>query len=176
MFDQEKWVMLGKAIEIATNQHSDQYDKGGKPYILHCLHVMNNVGDDPERMTAAVLHDLIEDTSWELSDLKLAGFSDHIVYVVDLLTHQRGMSREEYIERITEDMDAMVIKIADLKHNMDLSRLPVVGQKDIERRKQYEKDLVKLQAAVNQVEELVRHYFPSIQAEQDRLFELINTK
>lgn len=142
MQNEKQWEMLSKAIQIAANQHDGQFDKAGMPYILHCIHVMEEVrkrvSDDPYILQAAVLHDLIEDTEWEISDLTIAGFSEPVLNTLQLLTHHRHLSYEEYIDRMLIDYEAMVIKLADLRHNMDLTRLPEITERDEKRREKYE--------------------------------------
>lgn len=132
---------LGTAIAITSVAFKDKTDKGGHPYILHCLHVMNKMKyyDDHELMSAAVMHDLIEDTSWTIDQLRSEGFSEKVLTIVDALTHKDGESYQDYITRIKQDPDAVKIKIQDLRHNSDILRIKGVRKKDIERIEKYHK-------------------------------------
>jgi (p)ppGpp synthase/HD superfamily hydrolase len=115
---------LATAIFIASNAHLNQLDKGGRPYILHPLHVMNKVshlGD--EYMMAAVMHDVIEDSNIEMNYLIMKGFNKNVLYSVGLLTNDEGLPYMDYIMLLATDPIARAVKIADLEHNMDISRM-----------------------------------------------------
>lgn len=130
--------MLGKAIGIVSNVFANKKDKGGEPYILHCLRVMNSVrhlGHDV--MCAAVLHDLVEDTLWDNQMLINFGFSNDIVTWVDLLTHKRTDSYDDYIKKLSFSRVATKIKMADLRDNSDITRLKGLTKKDHERIEKY---------------------------------------
>lgn len=127
---------LNLAINLATDKHSKQVDKAGDPYILHPLWVMNKV-KSLEAKIVAVLHDIVEDTDITIEDLIFKGFDDNIVYAVDILTKRKGMDYENYIDLIGENEIAMEVKMADLEHNMDLSRLKEITDKDRQRLLKY---------------------------------------
>ena len=127
------------AIELAIKYHKGQIDKGGNSYILHPLEVMNNV-DRMESKIVAVLHDIIEDTECTVDILKEWGINEDAIESINTLTHKEGMSYMEYIREISYDFIAIEVKLADLKCNMDLSRLNrKVTNKDLERNKKYMK-------------------------------------
>lgn len=132
---------LGRAIRIASKAFDQVEDKGGKPYILHCLWVMNKVrhlGED--YMIAAVLHDLIEDSPhWELTDLEEQGFDEDVILAIDLLTHPKGMSYMTYIRRLSNNKIARAVKMRDLEHNSKITRLKDLRPKDSERNMKYHK-------------------------------------
>lgn len=89
----KKGEMLGKAIVIATNAHAGQYDKGGKPYILHPLTVLHKLKtDDEELQCIGVMHDLFEDTNTTVDDLRAEGFSERVINGVLALTKMPGQS------------------------------------------------------------------------------------
>jgi len=115
--------MIDTALKIAAAVHAGQKDLAGMPYILHPLTVMSMV-DSLDEKVVALLHDVIEDSATSLNDLRLAGFSGAIVQAVGLLTKPRPYVYMDYIKAISESELARVVKIADLAHNMDLSRLP----------------------------------------------------
>lgn len=129
---------LAKAISIATSAHKNQVDKGGKPYIEHPLRIMKHMATDAARIVA-VLHDVIEDSDYSLDHLVAAGFSEEIVQAVEVLTKQEGESYKNYLRRIKTNPIAIAVKLADLQDNMDLTRLPTITEKDIERQKKYSK-------------------------------------
>ena len=66
-------ILLNRAIELAKKAHKNQKDKAGKPYIGHCLRVMDSL-NTPEDKIVGVLHDVIEDTDVKLSTNNLPGF------------------------------------------------------------------------------------------------------
>jgi len=127
---------LEKAILIAVNAHMGQKDKSGSPYILHPLRVMQNV-DTTEAKIVAVLHDVVENTDVTFDDLIEANIPKHLVITLRLLTHNENLSYEEYIEKLAENPLAVKVKLADMKDNMDLSRLRKVADEEIERMKKY---------------------------------------
>ena len=130
---------VSKALEIATRAHRGQLDKAGEPYINHPKAVARMLGTE-EAQTVALLHDVIEDTNVTLDDLKEAGFSDNIITAVDCLTHRDGEKREEYIMRVSRNPLATMVKLADLKHNQDLSRIKSPGEKDFARVARYKEE------------------------------------
>lgn len=143
-----KNTSLADAISLAAAAFVDKTDKSGKPYILHCLHVMATVDQtDPELMTIAVLHDIVEDTNYTLMDLFHLGYSDRVINALELLTHEEDVSYEDYIAAISSNEDATKVKIADLMHNSDITRLKGVRDKDLERIQKYHKAFVVLTAA-----------------------------
>ena len=138
-----KKLYLDRAIELAKQHHEGQTDKAGKPYIEHPLRVMNQVESEEEKIVA-VLHDIVEDTDISLDDLRSEGFSEEVVSAVECLTKQDGENYDLYIERISFNPLAVKIKLADLEDNRDLTRLPEVTDKDLERIEKYDKALEKL--------------------------------
>ena len=138
-----KKLYLDRAIELAKQHHEGQTDKAGKPYIEHPLRVMNQVESEEEKIVA-VLHDIVEDTEISLDDLRSEGFSEEVVSAVECLTKQDGENYDSYIERISFNPLAVKIKLADLEDNSDLTRLPEVTDKDLERIEKYDKALEKL--------------------------------
>ncbi|MGJ7437858.1 HD domain-containing protein [Streptococcus equinus] len=129
------------AHEIAKRAHKGQVDKAGAPYILHPETVASFVTKDDEKIVA-YLHDVIEDTPCQLRDLENAGFSPEIIKAVDLLTRKTGQSYKQYLKLVKTNELARVVKLADLKHNSDLSRLTHVTENDIKRLKKYQDAIV----------------------------------
>ena len=127
-----------KAIILMYNMHKNQLDKGGMPYVLHPFHVAEQM-DDEDSTVVALLHDIVEDTSITLNDLVDFGFSKAQIDAISILTHPDGMDYFDYIRRIATNEISLKVKLADLQHNMDLTRIDSVDNRDLERVKKYKK-------------------------------------
>jgi (p)ppGpp synthase/HD superfamily hydrolase len=115
---------LDKMITLAVKAHRGQLDKGGMPYITHPLAVMGLMAtDDIELLCIAVGHDLLEDTDVTVKMLREWGFTSRVVNGIVSLTKVDGESYGMYKAKVMMSPDAIKVKIADLTHNMDLSRL-----------------------------------------------------
>lgn len=125
------------ALELAVEKHKNQTDKAGNPYILHPLHVMENV-NNKEGKIVAILHDIIEDTYITENYLLKIGLSKRIVDAVVALTRSEDIDYQEYIKTLSSNPLAKEVKLADLEHNMDLKRLPTLEEKDLERNRKYQ--------------------------------------
>lgn len=148
-----KGEMLDIAILIAVNAHHGQFDKGGNPYILHPLKVMHYLkSDDEELQCIAVLHDVVEDCSVTFQDLLDAGLSIRVVDAIRCLTKQVGQSYKEYQFEVRSNRDAMLVKMADLRHNSDIRRLKGVTEKDLERVAKYQRFYMELRCALAQLD------------------------
>lgn len=131
--------MLAIAIALASDKFKDITDKANRPYILHCLRVMDGLRTkDDELMIIAVLHDLLEDTDITVSDLLQMGFSQRVVDALSLLNHQRGVSYDVYINAVGTNYDAIRVKQSDLKDNSDISRMKGLTEKDFARMQKYQ--------------------------------------
>lgn len=130
--------MLSRAIRFAATKHDDQLDKSGEPYILHVLSVMLLTESSDEAIRcAAVLHDVIEDTDATWQDLEDIYMTQEVIEIVRAVTKQRGQSYAQYQNAVFANYKAMVVKLADLRHNSDLRRLKGVTDKDISRTVRY---------------------------------------
>jgi (p)ppGpp synthase/HD superfamily hydrolase len=127
---------LEDAIALAVEAHRGQKEKAGQPYILHVLRVMFRLDTEQEQM-AGVLHDLVEDTSYTLDDLRRLGYPESVVVAIDCLTRREDESYEEFVERAGAHPIAQRVKLADLEDNMDIRRLPAVTERDRERLNRY---------------------------------------
>lgn len=137
--------MLGKAIALASKAFENKTDKGGQPYILHCLRVMNNLHtDDEELKIIAVLHDVPEDTKIGIVELQDLGFSIRVIKALDLLTHDPNTPYDDYIKAISFNDDATKVKLADLKDNSDITRLKGLSKKDFDRMEKYHRSYIYL--------------------------------
>lgn len=109
------------AAKIAEEAHRGQYDKGGMPYIFHPLHLAEQM---PDEYTAAIalLHDVMEDTAVTEAELA-AQFPPRVMEALRLLTHDKNEDYFAYVARIRENPDARAVKLADLRHNSNRTRL-----------------------------------------------------
>jgi (p)ppGpp synthase/HD superfamily hydrolase len=131
--------MLETALNIVNQAFAQHTDKAGQPYIGHLLRVQQTVaerGGDAQRQTIALLHDLLEDTPYTAADLREI-FPEAVVVAVELLTKQDGQTYEAYLQALRQNEDAVAVKLADLKDNMDLTRLPALTEKDWSRLQKY---------------------------------------
>lgn len=146
----KKGEMLGKAIKIAVDAHEGQ-QAAGLPYILHVLKVMHYTKtQDEEVQCIAVLHDSVEDNkNVTFVDLMMQGMSLRVVEGVRALTKMPGQTLDEYKAIVKANKDAVLIKMADLRHNSDIRRLKGVTQKDIERTAKYHQFYLELQQELN---------------------------
>lgn len=127
---------LDKAINIAATAHADQLDKAGQPYILHPLRLMLQFNTESARIVA-IMHDVIEDSHYTFTDLKKAGFSDAIITAIDCLTKRNHEDYHDFIERVSQNEIATKVKIADIKDNLDITRLTELSEQDLQRIKKY---------------------------------------
>ncbi len=129
--------LLEQAIVLAVESHAGQVDKAERPYILHPLYLMLQM-ETEEEMITAVLHDIIEDTTITLAQLRQMGFPETVLAALELLTHKTAETPyEEYIAAIKTNPLACKVKLTDLSHNMDIRRLPTVTLKDWGRLEKY---------------------------------------
>ena len=134
MHMQQSQESLARAI--AEKAHADQVDKAGEPYIGHPAHVAASVEGDKAK-AVAWLHDVVEDTSTTFDDLRAAGVDDEVLVALELLTHDKSAPFMEYVAAIKKNDLARTVKLADLAHNSDLSRLPEVTETDLRRVEKY---------------------------------------
>lgn len=132
-----------KAMAIAYEAHMGQVDKAGVPYVFHPCHVADGMPDEIST-AAALLHDVVEDTNWSFEQLEKEGIPEAVIRPLKLLTHQKEDSYEDYIRKIAQDPVAEKVKLADLAHNSDLSRLPEITEKDRLRIEKYRKAMAYL--------------------------------
>jgi hypothetical protein len=130
---------IEKALQIAVQTHEGQKDKDGQPYILHPLRVMHGVhGSDAQ--IVAILHDVVEDTSVTIEDLRTAGFSETILAGVGSVTHGKEESYVDYVVRCKGNPLGRQVKLADLEDNSRLSRMllrPDRLERDLARMRKY---------------------------------------
>ena len=126
------------ALSIARQAHEGQLDKAEVDYIEHPIYVASQV-DTEEEKAVALLHDVIEDSPVSAEELLQAGLPETVVTAVQVLTKKKEQDYQTYLETVKKNPLARVVKLADLKHNSDLSRLSSITEKDRERLKKYKK-------------------------------------
>ena len=125
------------AFQIAKIAFEGKTDRAGKPYLEHLVRVADKFKDDDFMYPIAILHDLIEDCpEWNEKSLRCL-FSKKIVDTIVLLTKQKDQDYLDYIDKINQNSWATRVKLADLKDNMDISRLSDIRQSDIHRLQKY---------------------------------------
>ena len=133
-------TMLDLALKIATEAHKGQKDKGGRDYINHPLTVAS-LCDTEEEKIVALLHDVVEDTDVTLQNLKDYGFSSEILDAVNCITKKPGVSYDDYLLKVKNNELARKVKIADMTHNSDISRIPNPTDKDYARVEKYKEKI-----------------------------------
>ena len=128
--------MTKKAMKLCFEAHKDQVDKSGLPYVFHPFHLAEEMQDEKSTV-AALLHDVAEDTDLSLEEIYEYGFGEEVMAALALLTHGDGVPYMEYVAAIKQNPIARAVKLADLKHNSDLSRLDEISPKALERREKY---------------------------------------
>ncbi len=131
--------MTREAMKIAYNAHYNQFDRAGVPYIYHPIHLAENM-DSEIACVVALLHDVVEDTDITMEELEKA-FPREVIEILKLLTHDKKVDYMEYIKRIKENEIARKVKIEDILHNADETRLDSITEEDIIRREKYKKAL-----------------------------------
>jgi (p)ppGpp synthase/HD superfamily hydrolase len=126
-----------KAMGICFEAHKDQVDKSGLPYIHHPLHLAEQMTDE-DTTVVALLHDVMEDSSITAEDLVKEGFGEHIINALLLMTHDDDVDYLDYVRAIKGNPIARTVKLADLAHNSDITRLNTVTEKDLKRVEQYQ--------------------------------------
>lgn len=128
--------MTKKALKLCFEAHKEQTDKSGLPYVFHPFHLAEQMTDE-ETVTAALLHDVVEDTTYTFDDLLQMGFPTKVVDALRLLTHGKDVPYMDYVQALKDDPIARAVKLADLRHNSDHSRLDNPDEKALARAEKY---------------------------------------
>ena len=134
-----------KAMKLCFAAHKNQVDKSGLPYVFHPFHLAEQMEDELSTVVA-LLHDVVEDSSYTFADLKDMGYPAAVLEALTLLTHDDETPYLDYVANIKNDPIARAVKLADLRHNSDLTRLDRVDEKALERVEKYRKAMELLQA------------------------------
>ncbi len=137
-----------KALKISFAAHKNQTDKSGIPYVYHPFHLAEQM-EDQYAVCVALLHDVVEDAGVLLHDLRREGFPEPVIEAIALMTHNESVPYLTYVNRLKENPLAKRVKLADLRHNSDLSRLDSVTEKDLERVEKYKKAIALLESHEN---------------------------
>lgn len=132
-----------KAMKISFEAHKNQVDKNGMPYIYHPVHLAEQMNDE-NTICVALLHDVVEDTDITFEDLSKEGFPDEIIAALKLMTHDKSVPYMDYVKQIATNPIASAVKLADLRHNSDLTRLDVVDEKALARAEKYKQAIALL--------------------------------
>ena len=127
-----------KALKLCFEAHKEQTDKTGLPYVFHPFHLAEQM-DDEISTVCALLHDVVEDTDITLSDLTDMGYPAEVTEVLALLTHAPEVPYMEYVAKIKTNDTAKKVKLADLRHNSDVTRLDYVDEWAEKRNEKYRK-------------------------------------
>lgn len=134
--------MTKAAMKLCFEAHKDQIDKAGIPYVFHPISLAERFGEDQEAETCvALLHDVLEDTDYTVDDIRAAGMSEEVIEALLLLNHNPKVEYMDYVRHLSKNNIARHVKIYDLQHNSDLSRLEKVAEKDLKRVEKYKEAL-----------------------------------
>ena len=125
-----------KALKVCFEAHKEQIDKTGMPYVFHPFHLAEQM-DDEISTVCALLHDVVEDTEMTFASLSEMGFPAAVIEVLNLLTHEDDVPYMDYVKKIGTNPIAKKVKIADLTHNSDMTRLAQIDEKALKRNAKY---------------------------------------
>ena len=125
-----------KALKVCFEAHKEQIDKTGIPYVFHPFHLAEQM-DDEISTVCALLHDVVEDTEITFASLSEMGFPAVVIEVLNLLTHEDGVPYMDYVKKIGTNPIAKKVKIADLTHNSDVTRLDHIDEYAMKRNEKY---------------------------------------
>lgn len=141
--------LSARALKLALDSHDGQLDLAGNEYIFHIVQVgkfVKEVTNKDEVLAVAYLHDILEDTQVTEEDLKII-FSNEVVEAVKILTRKKYEPYSSYLERVKSDKLATIVKLADLKHNSDLTRISNPTERDYKRYEKYRKAITYLKGS-----------------------------
>ena len=139
-----------KAMKLCFEAHKDQGDKSGMPYVFQPFHVAEQMTDEVTTIVA-LLHDVVEDTDYKLDDIAAMGFGQDVVDALALMTHDKNVPYLDYVAKLKDNPIARTVKLADLAHNSDPTRLDVIDEKTKERLAKYRKAIAILDSSVQNV-------------------------
>lgn len=128
--------MTRKAMKLCFEAHKDQVDKSGMPYVFHPYHLAEQMHDEATTVVA-LLHDVVEDTEYSIEDIRKMEFPEKIVTALQLMTHEESVPYMDYVLKLRKNPITKAVKLADLNHNSDLSRLNHVDEKALKRKEKY---------------------------------------
>lgn len=125
-----------KAMRLCFESHKEQTDKTGMPYVFHPFHLAEQMKDE-DTTVVALLHDVVEDTDCTLDDLRAMGFSERVIEAIGMMTHDPAVPYMDYVALLKGNPITRAVKLADLRHNSDLTRFDSVTPRDLERQEKY---------------------------------------
>lgn len=131
-------ALTKKAMCLCFEAHKDQVDKSGTPYVFHPFHLAEQMQDEYTTVTA-LLHDVVEDTDYTIEDLIDMDYPREVIEALQLLTHTNSVPYLDYVKAIKNNPIAKAVKLADLQHNSDTSRLDEITQDALNRVEKYKK-------------------------------------
>lgn len=132
------------ALKLCFEAHKEQLDKSGMPYVFHPFHLAEQM-ETEETTIVALLHDVIEDTEYTIAGLTSMGFDKAVTDAIALMTHADGVAYMDYVRTIKNNPIAKAVKLADLRHNSDLTRLNTIDEDALKRREKYLKAITLLE-------------------------------
>jgi (p)ppGpp synthase/HD superfamily hydrolase len=129
-------ALTKKALKLSFEAPKNQVDKTGLPYVFHPFHLAEQMTDEISTI-CALLHDVIEDTEYTFEDIHELGFPQKVIDILKLLTHDESVPYMEYVANIKTNPIAKQVKLADLMHNSDLTRMDSVDEKALQRTAKY---------------------------------------
>ena len=130
--------LTNRALRLAYAAHHGQTDKCGVPYIFHPCHLAEQRKDEVS-CCVALLHDVVEDTDVTFEDLAAEGYPEEVLAALRLLTHHPEEPYFDYVKRIKSNPIATKVKLADLAHNSDLTRMDEITPYALTRNEKYKK-------------------------------------
>lgn len=137
--------MTKVALKLCFEAHKEQRDKSDMPYVFHPFHLAEQMTDE-ETTIVALLHDVVEDTDYTIEDLRAMGFSDRVLDAIALMTHDPEVPYMDYVAKIKTNPIAKAVKLADLRHNSDMSRFDCITPYDEIRAEKYRKAIALLES------------------------------
>ncbi len=144
--------LLDRAILIAVQAHAGQKDKADQPYVFHPLRMMLRLSTMEQRI-AAVLHDVVEDTTVTLEDLRREGFPEGVLSAIESVTRRKDETYEAFVMRAAANPIGRAVKLADLEDNSNLSRIKNPTARDHGRVEKYRRAIEMLHASQSKNEE-----------------------
>ena len=132
------------ALKLCFEVHKEQIDKSGMPYVFHPFHLAEQMKDE-ETTIVALLHDVVEDSDRTVDDLRKMGFSEAVLEAITRMTHDPAVPYMDYVAQIKTNPIAKAVKLADLRHNSDMSRLETITDYDWIRAEKYKKAIEMLE-------------------------------
>ena len=133
-----------KAMQLCFEAHKDQCDKSGIPYIFHPIHLAEQMNDEYTTVVA-LLHDVMEDSSVTLEDLRDMGYPEAVLDALVLMAHGEDVPYMDYVLAIKPNAIAKKVKLADLRHNSDTTRLNEINEKALARVEKYRQAIALLE-------------------------------